>query len=145
MHALDPLVWGTPAKSASRSFSKNGTPVKGPSGKGSWTDLRARSNMGAITAFNCGLILSIRAMASSQSSTEDISFFFTSSANPKPSYRSYSLNPLIYSSPAGNRVNQLFLFMSGKPFYRPFNFQGRSSLSDLFFENQFQGASAPKV
>ena len=60
---------GSPAEWAERSFSTNGTPRNGPSGRSAdaaWA--RARSKSGVITALSCGFTRSMRSMAASTSS-----------------------------------------------------------------------------
>jgi len=64
----DPELVGTPAMSASRSFTSIGTPKSGPSGSPRDTSAWAASKSGRITALSGGLRASMRSMAASRRS-----------------------------------------------------------------------------
>jgi len=87
----EPSVNLTPAYSASRSFSKNGTPEKGPSAGATAASARARSNIGVTTALSLGFRLSMRAIAASTSSRGLTDFSRTSAACAVASSRQNSL------------------------------------------------------
>ncbi len=96
-------VVGTPEQLPSRSLSRNGTPRNGTAAR-SRSDLRAasraRSYISWTSALIAGLWRSARAIASSTSSTAEISPRVTRSARPSPSNSAYSRNASVQLSPS---------------------------------------------
>ena len=84
----EPRVIRTPAIDAVRSFTGNGTPVKGPAGNPCAMVLRARSSRRIVTALTVVLRASTRSMAASSSSVGATLRCRTSSASPSASYAS---------------------------------------------------------
>ena len=74
-------VLGSPASSASRSLSRNGTPANGPV-RPAAASARARANIGCTTAFSVGFRASIRSIAASMTSVAETAPVRTSSARP---------------------------------------------------------------
>src|SRR5919106_4917185 len=87
-----PSCSGSPSEAQTKSFSRNGTPRKGPLGiSARMACARAFSKSGVITALSYGLTFSIRAIAASTSSTGFTSPFRTNSAWAIPSRNASSV------------------------------------------------------
>ena len=88
-----PLCRGSPAEAQTRSFSKKGTPRKGPLAMlPRAACARAFSKRGVITALSCGLSCSMRAIAASTSSSGVTSRFRISAACAMPSNNARSVD-----------------------------------------------------
>ena len=78
---MTPLVHRSPSVRAQRSFTRKGTPWKGPWGSSADAAAsRARSNVSVTTALSAGLPASMRSMAASTSSAGVASPAWTSAA-----------------------------------------------------------------